>query len=258
MVVNRMLKLGVVVMLLAAATVVAQQNGTQGSSSGQTATQNQAGAKAAGGQDLTIEQLYLSQDVELQILRSQALATDRASKELALQTIRSGVQDGTLTADNPGVLVVLQSLASEGVTQQVRAGQQVTNDFPDIRREAVNILGQMGGEKAKSVLLDVLGTDNEPMVLSEAVYALGRIGLNDSNDVTNHIVWVLNRENAKAAPDNNLAFACCLAVEKLAARGANMNDPEIVNSLLGIASGKYIRDVRLKAIDVIYKLRNKS
>ena len=72
--------------------------------------------------DQTIEELYLSQDIELQIIRGQALSNDREMKLLALQSIRSMVEEGSLSEDNPGLFTVLEALATEGTARQVRSG----------------------------------------------------------------------------------------------------------------------------------------
>lgn len=204
----------------------------------------------------TIEELYLSQDIELQIIRSQALSENREMKLLALQSIRAMIQSGAVGEDNPSVAAVLQSLASEGTTRRVTSGgSRIVNYYPEVRREAAGLLGELGGERAKAALLTILRDDPEPMVLSEAVYALGMIGVNDNNDVTNNIARLLTRQTAQPAPDNNLAFASLLAIEKLAAAGGAISDPMIIDALLEVASGNYIREVRLKAVDVIARLR---
>lgn len=203
----------------------------------------------------TIEELYLSQDIELQIIRGQALSDDREMKLLALQNIRSMLEEGNVSEDNPSVFIVLEALAMEGTGRQVRSGGAVINNYPEIRRSAASLLGEIGGERAQGVLLDMVIEDEEPMVISEAIYGLGQIGMNENNEVTNHIVYVLGRENKKQTPDNNLAFASLLAIEKLVENGATVTDPEVVNVILEVATGKYIRDVRLKAIDVFAVLR---
>jgi HEAT repeat protein len=205
-------------------------------------------------EDLTIEELYLSQDIELQIIRSQALSNDRAMKMLAIQTIRSMMQEGSLE-NNPGIFTVLSSLSFEGTNRQVREAGSIVNNYPMVRKEAANILGEVGGDRARGILMNILEVDPETMVLSEAVYALGKIGDNPNGEVSDRIVWSLSKENAKQAPDNNFAFASLLAIEKIARGSGGIQDPEVVNVLLGVASGNYIKDVRLKAVDVLGALR---
>lgn len=237
----------IAISLLAAGGAFAQdQSGQSGSDSGSADGEEQ--------QLQTIEELYLSQDVELQILRSQAVSNSRETKLLALQSIRSMVQDGPI-ANQEEVVIILESLASEGTAREVRSGGAVVNNYPEIRRQAVNVMGDIGGEAVKDALVNVLQVENEPMVLAEAVYALGRIEDEQESRTLDYIGRVLSRENVKRAPDNNLAFASLLAVEKISGRVGGINNPELLDALLGVTSGSYIRDVRLKAIDVIYQLR---
>lgn len=222
-----------------------------GTAFGQNDTESERGEQ-------TIEELYLSQDIELQIIRGQALSNDRELKFLALQSIRASVQDGSLTEDNPGLFIVLESLATEGTARQVRSEGAIINNYPEIRRQSAQLLGEIGGERSQQVLLTILQEDPEPMVLAEAVYALGTIGINDDNETLNNIVFMLRRENARETPDNNLAFASLLALEKIAAAQGGISDPETINVVLEVAAGSYVRDVRLKAIDVINKLRGRG
>jgi HEAT repeat protein len=205
---------------------------------------------AAAGR--TIEELYLSQDLELQIMRSQALATDRELKQLALRGIREMVESG----ESPeGVYVILESLAVEGVGRQVRSNGAIVNNFPDIRREATELLGQVGGERAKDSLLRILRDDPEPMVLAEAAYGLGQIGINENNEVSDYMVRTLLRENASSTPDNNLAFSVILALEKLSEQNGGLPDPEVIGVLLETASSPYIRTVRRRAVEAILNMR---
>ena len=201
----------------------------------------------------TIEELYLSQDLEIQIMRSQALADDREMKLLALQTIRSMVEDGR---QNEGMYVILESLATEGSARQVRSNGAVINNFPEIRREATELLGQIGGDQAKNSLVRIMRDDPEPMVLAEAAYALGQIGLNENNEVSDRLVQTLIVENARATPDNNLAFAIILALERLSEASGGLADPEVLGTLLETASSPYIRSVRRRAVEAIVNMRD--
>lgn len=203
----------------------------------------------------TIEELYLSQNAEVQIIRYQAQSNDRDMKLFALQNLRIMVEDGRVQSDDQTVIALIDSLAMEGMGNQVREGGRLTNNFPDVRRQACNLLGEIGGEVAKDSLVKVLLSDNEPIVLSEAVYALGKIGINDNESVATAIAYVIRKNVIQKAPDNNLAYATLLAIEKIAEKNKGMKSPDIFNLLLEIAQGNYIKVVKLKAIDVIAKLR---
>lgn len=200
----------------------------------------------------TIEELYLSQDLELQIMRSQARANDREMKELALRSIRDMVESGETPE---GVYVILESLAAEGVGRQVRSNGSVVNNFPEIRRQSAELLGQVGGEEAKDTLIGILRDDPESMVLAEAAYALGQIGLNENNEVSDHMVQTLLRENSSPTPDNNLAFSLIISLERLSERNGGLPDPEVLNVLLETASSPYIRTVRRRAIEAVVNMR---
>lgn len=202
--------------------------------------------------ELTIEELYLSQDLELQILRGQALSADRQMKQLALRDLRNMIELGT---GNEGVVAVLEAMAGEGVSRVTRSGGSVVNDFPDIRRQAVELLGQVGGPRAHAMLLRVLRDDREPMVLAEAAYALGTIGINENNQTSDFLVQLLQRENASPTPDNNLAFSIILSLEALSAANGGLAHPEVIGTLLETASAPYIRTVRLRAVQAIVNMR---
>lgn len=208
----------------------------------------------ANQRPLTIEELFLSQDIEVQIIRNQALAGDRESKLLALQTIRNMINSGSAQANEAAVIAVLDSLAGEGVYRVVRQGGAVVNNFPEVRRQAANLLGELGGEAAKTVLVKILADDPEPMVLSEAIFAIGRVGINEPQTIV-RVVDVLRRNTFRVTPDNNLAFATLLALEQLAATGDGIARADVIQALIEVVSGNYIEIVRAKALDILSNLR---
>ncbi len=205
-------------------------------------------AQTAPGRDRTIEELYLSQNIELQMIRNQALSNDWELRMLALQNLRAMSAEGRFGGDNSAAFSVLEQLSKQ---------EQPTNtkNFNLVRREACNLLGEIGGEKSQKILLDVMMNDQEPMVLAEAAYALGRIGGDKNGEVLGKLMWVLHKENIKPAPDNNFAFATLLAIEKLAKSEDGLKHPEALNVMIEIMESNYIRDVKMKTLDVIYKLR---
>ena len=182
------------------------------------------------------------------MIRNQALSNDWELRMLALQNLRSMAADGRLTADNPAAFAVLEQLSKQEQSSN-------TKNFNLVRREACNILGEIGGERSQHILLEVMMNDQEPMVLAEAAYALGRIGSDKNGEVINKLMWILHKENIKPAPDNNFAFSTLLTIEKLAKSSEGIKHPEALNVMIEILESNYIRDVKMKTLDVIYKLR---
>ncbi len=210
----------------------------------------------APGDEVTVEELYL-QNIEIGIIREQAVTVDRDSKLLALENLQEMVSEGKINEDSTEALYLLDYLAMEGVNRQVRMNGRLINYYPMVRKKAANILGQIGGEFAINTLMDVLSGDNEPMVKAEAAYALGQIGLNENEEVVRVLAFEIMNQNY-SAPDDNFAFAVMLAYEKLAEANNGLWEPTVYLSLIQIANGNYIRTVREKAFEVMDKLRTYS
>ena len=210
----------------------------------------------ASGKELTVEERFL-RNVELQVLREQAFSDDREVKINALNTIEEMVNDGKITAGDDQYVFVLEYLAMEGISRKVREGGHLINAFPEIRRRACNLLGRIGGDAATSVLLTVLVKDDEYMVKSEAAYALGVIGKDDTGEVLQTLVYTLNRMDP-SRPDNNFAMAVILSIEKLADAKGGITDPAAYRALVRIASGNYIRTVKRRALQALDKLKSYS
>lgn len=202
------------------------------------------------GKEKTIEELYLTQNIELQMIRNQAISNDWRVKDLAIQNLRAMASDKRISDENPGGFVILETLAKQ------EPGPN-TKNFNLIRKDACSILGDIGGTRAQKILVDVLMADDEPMVLAEAVYALGKIGNDKDGEIFNRMMWILHKENSKPTPDNNFAFASLLTIERIGKSSDGFKHPEALNILIEMIESNYIRDVKLKAADVISKLLKK-
>ena len=208
----------------------------------------------ATGDDLTVEELYL-QNVEIGIIREQAVTTSRDSKLLALDNLQELVDEGKVDQDSVEALYLLDYLAMEGVDRVIRMNGRVINYFPMVRKQACNILGQIGGDTSKDILLDSLSDEVEPMVMAEAAYALGEVGLDENGEVSRALAFQLISQNV-TAPDDNFAFAVMLAYEKLAAANNGIREPSVYLSPIQAAEGNYIKPVRDKALQVMDSLRD--
>jgi len=209
---------------------------------------------AQQGSEQTVEELYLQTTIEMQVIRSLAQNESRQEKLRALDFIGDMIAGGRIDSSNPEIIGVLMDLGGEGVTTQIRTGNRVLNDFPEIRRAAAEYLGQIGGSRAREALVDMALRDPEPMVLSEAVYSLGLIEPDEDGRVEYIISEIVRRQDA-VRPDNNFAYAALASIENIArARGGQIR-PEVFNSIIQIAQGNYIRPVRQKALQVLDQLR---
>jgi HEAT repeat protein len=214
----------------------------------------QQAAASTSSKELTIEELFL-QSVEFQILREKAFSDDYDIKMSALDDLDKKITDGSYKAGDPQVEFVLEYLAMEGSGHTVREAGRLINNFPEVRRRSANMLGRLGTDQAKDALIRVLLIDNEPMVQAEAAYGLGVIGRNPDNQVVQALAFSYNRMDP-TQPDNNLGYAMCLAIEKLAQKTpGGIKDPAAYQMLVKIAQGNYLRAVKTKALQVLDELK---
>lgn len=209
------------------------------------------GAQAAK-KELTVEELYL-RDIEFQVLSEKAFSGDPELKISVLEEIEKMLEEGRVK-DRSKVQFVLEYLAMEGTARRIRENARLVNYFPEVRRRAANLLGRLGGEQARVALVTVLIIDEEPMVKAEAAYALGVIGDNEESGTVKAILYTLEREDP-SMPDNNLGYAICLALEKIAKKSGGLKEPEAYRALVRIAQGPYIRTVKQKALATLEELK---
>lgn len=213
-------------------------------------------SQAASSGERTVEESYLQDPLETMIIREQAYSDSKDMKLVALQYIRQALDEGRAS---PEVRKALEYLALESSTTVVRAGGvgRVLNNYPDVRREACLMLGEIKTEEAKDALLKVALADNEPMVIAAAIRSIGKIGLMNGDDVTQTIAFVVNRFDI-LFPDNSLAFESLVALEALAEANGGIKDPAAIRAIMKIADGAYITPVKQKAKDLLTTLRKYS
>jgi hypothetical protein len=168
-------------------------------------------AQSNTGKEMTVEESYLQEAIELMIIRETARADTREQTLIALEYIGDAISRGNT---NDEIRQTLAYLANEGTRSVARENNRVVNNFPDVRRQAAKYLGQVGTAEAKDSLLDIIKRENEPAVLQEAIKSLGDIGLNENNQTIDTIEYIFMRfHNTK--PDNLMALATIDAIEKL-------------------------------------------
>lgn len=210
-------------------------------------------AQTGSGGERTVEESYLQDPLEIMIIREQAYADSKDMKLIALQYIRQSLDEGR---GGPEIQKALEYLATETTATIIRSGGvgRTLNNYPDVRREACLILGDTKTIEAKDALLKVVLGDNEPMVIAAAIRSIGKIGINEGDDVTQAISFVINRFDI-LNPDNSLAFESLVAFEALANADGGLKDPAAIRAIIKLADGNYVTPVKIKAKDLLSKLR---
>ncbi|MDR1748373.1 MAG: HEAT repeat domain-containing protein [Spirochaetaceae bacterium] len=198
--------------------------------------------------EVTVEQAYLS-SVEDIIIKELASSEGRDNKLVSLQYIESALNNGRVSTD---MHTALNSLAGEGVFNMVRENGRMSNNYPDIRAKACELLGRVGNEEASSTLVKIVLADNEPMVLSAAIRSLADIGINNNDEVVSTIAWTARKFDI-INPTSSLALDILNAYEKLASTVENKT--EMVQSIASIATNyAYVTPVRNRAHEVLKKV----
>ena len=203
--------------------------------------------------DMTVEESYLQESIELMIIREMTRTTTREQKLVALEFIGDAIKRGS---KNDEIRSSLEYLSKEGVRSVARENGRMMNNFPEIRRESAKYLGLLGTDEARKILLDICTFENEPMVLQEVIKSLGDIG-SDDNDTLKVISWVVSRFN-NLVPDNLVALATIDAFENIAKTNNGLNSPEAIRTLTILAEGHYIAPVKDRAKKLLSELRGYS
>lgn len=209
-------------------------------------------AAFAEEEESTVEGEYMSsmEDVVVQELSN---SDELENKLMALQFLEEAANNGKVS---PEMMMSLDHLAGEGTTTQSRTKGRVSNNFPEVRREACRILGKVGTPEAAKSLNKIVRADNEPMVLSAAINSLGEIGFNDNDETTNTIAFYSDRFET-LNPTSSLALEIVNAYEKLA---KNTKDKKpMLSSLQRIAVDyRLAKPVRNRAKEVLNNLRGEE
>jgi HEAT repeat protein len=186
--------------------------------------------------------------IESFFIREQSQATGRNKKLESLEYIREAVGKGDRSLE---IQLALEKLALEGLVNQTRENGRLAN-YPDVRTEAVIILGDMGTPEAMNTLLRLLPAEYEPMVLTEAIQSLTKIGITDKAalviaQAVNHFDLLL--------PDNRMAYAALEAFDTLAKKNDGKLYPFVLKTVMRITEGRYNGIVRARANRLIADLR---
>ena len=196
-------------------------------------------------EETSVESEYLN-DVDGDIIITLAESDDYDNKLVALQYLQSAIEDGN---ESDAIIQALDKLAGEGLTNQTRKNGRLTNNYPEIRRQACLLMAKVPTEHSKNTLVSIAVADNEPMVIAAAVKSLGDIGINENDEVIEAIAFA-NRRNQVLNPTSSLALEVLTAYETLADKTENKKT--MIDSIARISSDyHYVTPVRQKAFKLL-------
>ena len=209
-------------------------------------------AFAQSEKESSVESEYLN-DVDGDIIMTLAESDEYDNKLVAIQYLQSALEDGN-TSD--AVIQALDRLAGDGLTTQNRTNGRLTNNFPEIRREACKLMAKVPTEHSKNMLISIAVADNEPMVIAAAVKSLGEIGINENDEAVDAIAFA-NRRNQVLNPTSSLALEVLNAFEMLA--DSTENKKTMIDAGARISTDyHYVTPVRQKAYKLLKKLSSNS
>jgi hypothetical protein len=216
--------------------------------------QSSGSSSSYSDEEMSVEESYLQESVELMIIREQSRSDSRDMKLVALEYIGDAIGRGNNGND---VRVALEYLGLEGVTNKARENGRLVNNFPDVRTKAATYLGELGTEEAKGTLIKMVYGDPEPMVVTEAIKSLAKIGGDNNTRAIATIAWVVEKYDV-LNPDNLLALSALEAFEKLGNDSGGLKDPKAIQTIIRIAEGPYIRPVQQRAKQILADMRKSS
>lgn len=200
----------------------------------------------------SVESEYLN-DVDGDIIMTLAESDEYDNKLVAIQYLAAALDEGN-TSD--AVIQALDRLAGEGLTTQSRTAGRLSNNFPEIRREACKLMAKVPTEHSKNMLISIAVADNEPMVIAAACKSLGEIGINENDEAVDAIAFA-NRRNQVLNPTSSLALEVLNAFELLADKTENKKT--MIDAIARISTDyHYVTPVRQKAYKLLKTLSSSS
>ena len=211
--------------------------------------------KKNSDKEKSVESEYLN-DVDGDIIMTLAESDDYDNKLVAIQYLQAAIEDGN---NSDAVIAALDRLAGEGLNSQTRTNGRLSNNFPDVRRQACLLMAKVDSDHAqhaKNQLVSIAVADNEPMVIAAAVKSLGELGINENDEVVDAIAFA-HRRNQVLNPTSSLALEVLNAYEQLAPNTENRKT--MIDSIARISTDyHYVTPVRQKAYKLLKSLSSGS
>jgi len=213
-------------------------------------------SKSQGGGERTVEEAYLQESAETMMVRELSHSDDKDSKLVALIYAKKAIDAGRKNDDMRNSLQYLALENNQVITRSAGLGA-ATNNYPDIRMKACEYLGEFPSVESKNALVQVIGNSKkeDPMVLAEAIRSLGRIGMNDNDEVIHAISDSVSHFSKVGASEDRLAVYTLFALSDLAEKNHGIKDmASVTNLIMQFTKGSYVTPVKTLAMQTLEKL----
>jgi hypothetical protein len=218
------------------------------------AKSDQQSSTSKGGEK-TVEEAYLQESAEAMMVKELSRADEKDNKLLALTYARQSLDAGRKNED---IRASLQYLALENTQTIVRSAGlgPTTNNFPDVRMRACEYLGEFPSPDTKDTLVKVALNSRieDPMVLCEAIRSLGKIGINDNDEVVDAIAYSVNHFSNVGMSEDRLAVYTMSAFLDLAKKGKVKDMGTVTKTIMNFTQGNYIGYVKKMAMETLKQL----
>lgn len=192
-------------------------------------------------------------DVEFAYLEYLVEDASREAKLLALDIINEMIYEEEDV--RPYLPVLLGELASEGTLKANFESGRVVNDFPEIRRTASEMLGDVGTLQSGDLLVRLLTFEYDSTVQLSMIRALGAL-MSDRNGLATAAVSSIVMEDLRRRerPDSRIARETLSTVASVYEYHGEMPHESGYEVLFEIYRGAYPKDVREMALAVMRRM----
>lgn len=215
----------------------------------------QPNSTPAKGGEKTVEEAYLQESAEAMMIKELSRSDDKEGKLLALDYARKSIDAGRKNDEVRGSLEYLALENTEVLVRSAGLGV-VTNNFPDVRMKACEYLGDFPTVDSKDALVRVIlnSKTEDPMVLAEAIRSLGKIGMNDGDEVVDAIAYSVNHFANVGMSEDRLAVYTMFAFTDLADKNLIKDMGPVTKTIMNFTKGNYVGAVKRLAMQTLQKL----
>ena len=178
------------------------------------------------------------------------------SKRIALREIEEVVASGSFGADYQTIRASLEALVSDGLLKVVSNSGSRSDDHPEIRARAAELLPPVAGTQTNSLLANLVRYEYDYYAVTRYMRAIGKIGSDSSGAATRSVAdFVLGDISKSGQPNPNVASAALEAMAGVIEYHGEPTDSVGLTMLFEVFRADYPPGVRETALDVIRSIR---